>query len=787
MASGTINGGAYSGGYDYFMTWSSTSKGSESNSSDVTLNWIMKKKVSGTYYNAYNTTGSTNITLNVNGSTQTTNAPFDMRYDANGTERVLASYTVNVPHNSDGSKSITVSGSHATGLSGSGWGTVSIDDTTITLDTIPRYASITSFSVSKRDETSVLFNWAADAGCDWAWYSVDGGSNWYNLSNSNVVSGLSANTSYAFKLKIRRADSGLTTESGIVWQTTYDYPYITSSNDFNIGDNISLNIYNPLERWYTLYFLGNDNSVICTSNRSTNGGASVQNTSQEIESQYASIPNSNVGNYRVRLVVSSIGRDTTVNGARYFAKESECKPDVSAIFKDNKSSSIAQTGNENIIVKGVSNMLVTVSATPKHSATISSYSVLCDDGQRATNQVSTIIRPMSPIVRITVTDSRGFSNSVVYNLETLNQWLNYTILAYTSDIDVKRSEQLSDQVILNLQGNFFNDVIGQVAGYRNIRVGDDLSGKTIYCDFPDNTFVPIMHTGDYDIITATKKITQSYDSNTGEVFVKADSENLYYYDEYEIEHKVASYTLPNDFGVVTAIDSELDTYECIKILSDDTLVDNHNSLSMYFQYKQSGTNNWSDAITITPTISGNRFYVSNQSLGSIFNHNNEYVFRIITYDKLMQIGDYIEEVVTKATPIIRVGDEFVQVNGDLLINAGKVFASYTLYDNSSGEIGDITLNDFVSNYEYLEIIFKDNVEAIGSVKMIPSYSTKCNLTVVAIDDSNIQYIKNRQLNVIGNQITNYQSLHEGSMGNDGSQSVYTLTTAIKILKVIGYK
>ena len=46
MASGTINGGAYSGGYDYYMTWSSVSRGSESNSSDVTLNWIMKKKVS---------------------------------------------------------------------------------------------------------------------------------------------------------------------------------------------------------------------------------------------------------------------------------------------------------------------------------------------------------------------------------------------------------------------------------------------------------------------------------------------------------------------------------------------------------------------------------------------------------------------------------------------------------------------------------------------------------------------------------------------------------------------
>lgn len=785
MASGTINGGAYSGGYDYYMTWSSTSRGSESNSSDVTLNWIMKKKVSGTYYNAYNTTGSTNITLNVNGSTQTTNAPFDMRYDDNGAERVLASYTVNVPHNSDGTKSITVSGSHATGLGGSGWGTVSISDTTINLDTIPRYANITSFSVSKRDETSVLFNWSADSECDWAWYSTDGGNTWANLDNSNVVWGLSANTTYNFKLRVRRRDSQLTKDSDTVQQTTYDYPYITSSNDFNIGDNISLNIYNPLGRWYTLYFLGNDNSVICTSNRSTNGGASVQNTSQEIESQYASIPNSNVGNYRVRLVVSSIGRDTTVNGARYFAKESECKPDVSAIFKDNKSSSIAQTGNENIIVKGVSNMLVTVNGTPKHSASISSYSIVCDDGQRATNQVSTIIRPMSPIVKITVTDSRSFSNSVVYNLETLNQWLNYTILAYTSDIDVKRSEQLSDQVILNLQGNFFNDVIGQVASYRNIRVGDDLSGKTIYCDFPDNTFVPIMHTGDYDIITATKKITQSYDSNTGEVFVKADSENLYYYDEYEIEHKVASYTLPNDFGVVTAIDSELDTYECIKILSDDTLVDNYNSLSMYFQYKQSGTYNWSNAIAITPTISGNRFYVNNQSLGSIFNHNNEYVFRVITYDKLMQIGDYIEEVVTKATPIIRIGDEFVQVNGNLLINDSVILAGYTLY-SSNGETDTITLSDNVSNYEYLEIYYYDYDGSYYSIKTDIVGDVVMQTTAINLNNGEY-YIKMARYSLSSNQLIYVESAEVSSVTGARNFNANTTYTKIRIYKVIGYK
>lgn len=526
------------------------------------------------------------------------------------------------------------------------------------------------------------------------------------------------------------------------------------------------------------------------------------NTNAVKEQLYAQIPNATQGYGTMYCETFSGNISVGVKSCQFYlyAKESDCRPTFSTIFKDIKPATIEQTGDDNIIVKGASNLQATINATAKYSSSISSYSVVCDDGQKDNSQVSVIYRPKSSIIKVAVKDSRGYSTTTQYNLSQLNQWLNYIELAYTSDISVKRSEQLSDEVVLNVKGNFFNGKLGTTAGLRNVRVGDDLSGKTIYFDFWDRIHYLMKHYDEdnKDIIVADKKITQElFENQSGndEGIIKADSTILY--DAEYVNDPSASYvntfisldhiTLPNDFGVVTSINSDLMTYTDIYILSDDTPVDNNNSLSMYFQYKLSGTYNWSNQIAITPTISGNYFYVNDLVLGNYFDHNQEYVFRVIAQDKLMIIGNYDEQVVTKATPIVRIGEEFVQVNGELLINDGKVFASYTLYDNSSGEIGDITLNDFVSNYEYLEIIFKDNVEAIGSVKMIPSYSTKCNLTVVAIDDSNIQYIKNRQLNVSGNQITNYQSLHEGSMGNDGSQSVYTLTTAIKILKVIGYK
>lgn len=451
MASGSINGGAYSGGYDYYMTWSSTSRGSESNSSDVTLNWIMKKKVSGTYYNAYNTTGSTNITLNINGSTQTTNAPFDMRYDDNGAERVLASYTVNVPHNSDGTKSITVSGSHATGLGGSGWGTVSISDTTINLDTIPRYANITSFSVSKRDETSVLFNWSADSECDWAWYSTDGGNTWANLDNSNVVWGLSANTWYAFKLRVRRKDSQLTKDSDTVWQQTYDYPYISSSPNFDIGNQMSIGIYNPLNRNCQVYIIASDNSAMGGDTTTGTSISGYYNSSWQ-NFWYASIPNSSYGDYRVRLVVSSLNRDTTVSGGRYYAKEIECKALLSMSVVDTNSDITTLLGSNTKFLKYLSKPQVTLTPTAKYGASIVGQTISLGDGQYAYTLSHTFNKIENSYVTGTVKDSRGFYTTT----EVILDMVDYIKLAITK-FELSKPEGTSDEVKITLEGNWFND------------------------------------------------------------------------------------------------------------------------------------------------------------------------------------------------------------------------------------------------------------------------------------------------------------------------------------------
>ena len=72
-------------------------------------------------------------------------ADFDLRSAAVGTTKTIATFTLNnIPHNANGTCTINVSGTHATGLTSStagNWGTKSIGNTAITLDTIPRYAT----------------------------------------------------------------------------------------------------------------------------------------------------------------------------------------------------------------------------------------------------------------------------------------------------------------------------------------------------------------------------------------------------------------------------------------------------------------------------------------------------------------------------------------------------------------------------------------------------------------------------------------------------------------------
>lgn len=99
-----------------------------------------------------------------------------------------------------------------------------------TLPSIPRYTTITTFTVSKRNSNSFSVAWGTADTVNKVEYSTNNGSSFINAgvsegkSGNFTISGLSPSTSYSCKIRVTRKDSGLTTTSNTVTQSTYAKP-----------------------------------------------------------------------------------------------------------------------------------------------------------------------------------------------------------------------------------------------------------------------------------------------------------------------------------------------------------------------------------------------------------------------------------------------------------------------------------------------------------------------------------------------------------------------------------
>lgn len=338
------------------------------------------------------------------------------------------------------------------------------DSLSCTLTNIPRYAKITSFSVSKRDETSVTYSYTVDSTCDFAWYSKDDGNTWNNLPNTGIVSGLTAGTTYNFKLRVRRQDSQLLTISDRKQQSTYDYPKPNTINNFTIGNAVTINLYNPLGRSITLDLISNNNGAIIGSYSGTrNGDVSGFNNQSQIDTQYASIPNATSGTYYARVTYGSTVK--TKGNATYSIKGTET-PVVTTTAIDNGktlSTSISPTtkttdltGDNKKIIKFVSDVDVSVSATAQNSSTISSYSTKYGSNVTIAGQTHTYTNVESTTFTGYATDSRGLSGNANASGLTLIDYIKLTI----DDLELYRQDETGSTLYCRGNGNYFSGNFG---------------------------------------------------------------------------------------------------------------------------------------------------------------------------------------------------------------------------------------------------------------------------------------------------------------------------------------
>ena len=433
----------------------------------------------------YSGTAPVGYKVNINGS-EVANGNI-MSYDGSSTVTV-ASGTTKVFHNDNGTKSIDfsfevwdkVSANYLTG-SASANGSLKLTD-------IPRYANVTN-TISSKTETSARITWTSDQTIDHLSYSINDGTTWNDLDTQAVksgmyeITGLKANTTYNVKTKVRRKDNQLVSQSSRVQLTTYDYPYSKKLPDFVIGEEVQIELYNPLNREVTLHFIGANGEEL-SSDITAMETVVGYNTESFKTKLYNSIPNSNKGGYKLQVVYGESTK--TTDGGTYFINEAECTPIFTDFeYKDINTKIVEITGNDKLLIKDFSQLQVIVDSgnkmIPQKGASPLKYNTVIEGiNQTASHGDDDIVLDLgsinaSGIKRLTVTayDSRNVQKSTYKDLSILD----YTKPVVT--LEASRINNFEAETILKVNGTYDKLIVDdseknsiQSVEYRYREIGD---------------------------------------------------------------------------------------------------------------------------------------------------------------------------------------------------------------------------------------------------------------------------------------------------------------------------
>ena len=438
----------------YFeLTCTQKSNGSAENSSTIT--WTLSAKGDSTWYS----TGPTKVIIN--GTTVYSKGRVAWSEGKFPVAQGSTSGEIVIPHNSDGSKKITVSFSTAIYTS-----TVTEYSDEWTLDSIPRYGTSVQ-SLKAKTETSITMNWSSDNIVDYLWYSKDNGSTWTGVnvtdgkSDTYTISGLSPYTKYKIKTRIRRKDSQLTTDSSTLEVTTYSYPYCIGTPNFILGDAVKLTFYNPLSRTFKFYIIGNGTQINKEYTCSTTEYEGLSKDETSITYLYNTIPNATSGKYKVKVVYGDFTK-TIDNGNTYTINEKECRPTFSNFtYKDSKVAVTNITGNNKVLIKGISTLSVEISATDKmiakNGATPKNYvanihtlskSIAFSDSAIEKSEIGVLTAAGTKRLSVTAFDSRKLSTTVYKDVPI------YDYDKPVVNVSIKRKNNFEAVTTLSVNGSY---------------------------------------------------------------------------------------------------------------------------------------------------------------------------------------------------------------------------------------------------------------------------------------------------------------------------------------------
>lgn len=324
------------------------------------------------------------------------------------------------------------------------------------------YASITKFQVTATTANTATFTWAASKACDAIEYSLNGGG-WKGGSYPDTkISGLSSNTTYKLKIRVKAQDSQLWTTSNEVSFKTLAFATITAANNFTDEENPAFTFTNPSNLPMNIYLeysiTGNIYSKQIIRNGISNTG---QYTFSLTEDERNLLRKEDINNSRLTVRYSL---HSWVSDEENWSTKDMTMTIVNAnpIFEDfewevTNYNELTGDDTKHTVIEGYSNVKTIISeenkAIPQKFANIKSYQTNIGSLSNSTTNITypveySINKVVGAGITVFANDTRSFSKALFKPIEN---YIAYKPLD-NSPLEVARTEQVNSEVRLHFEG-----------------------------------------------------------------------------------------------------------------------------------------------------------------------------------------------------------------------------------------------------------------------------------------------------------------------------------------------
>lgn len=403
--------------------------------------------------------------------------------------------TIDVTHNSNGTKSVTVVFMTRVYVYGS------VDyGGTMTLTAIDRTAPTVSCSVSNITANSFKITATSSATADLWDYSLDDGisatpfSTTAGTSASTTVTGLSPNITYYVRVGVRKKSNQVYGESSSVTVKTLGGAIINSCPTITVDAATvtfkpNVTVYDASFSCYLSIWNGSTEYLALSARTWSKGTADRTITLSQTERADLLDAMASIKSFTATIKVvtksgtTQIGSTSTTTCTVQTTEANSAPSLTSFTYYDGRSATTTITGDNQKIIQSYSYLYVTPgTATAKNSATIVKYAASCN-GVTVSNTTGAVInlgavtKSGALDVVVTVTDSRGYTKSVTQSV---------TVMAYAkpkvSSISLRRTNDIEAEMQLIFSGSISSIMVGSTEknSLKYVRYRYKLTSATSY-------------------------------------------------------------------------------------------------------------------------------------------------------------------------------------------------------------------------------------------------------------------------------------------------------------------